>query len=412
MVYVINKNGNPLMPTSNVKARILLKQKKAKCIKRTPFTIKLLYETTNFTQSLTLGIDTGSSIIGSAVTDIKNNVVYLSEIQVRNDITDKMTQRSMYRKNRRNKKTRYRKPRFLNRKNSIRKDRFSPTIISKINSHLKEIKFVKELLPISKVIIETGTFDVHALKNPDVLINKDLYRKGINYGYSNIREYVLTRDNYTCQLCKGKNKDKKLEIHHIIFKSNGGSDEPDNLICICKTCHDNVHKGLVNIKGGKIKNELRYATQMNSIRIQLLKRLPNVEETFGYITKINRQLLGLEKEHYNDAVVISSRGNGVNFRDCKVLYKKCVSDGDYQMVKNNGKIKIPLGKIGGFRKFDKVKYLGKEYFIKGRRNTGYFELMDIKGNKIDNSTFPKGFKSTKMKDLTRINARKSWIKNY
>jgi len=216
MVYVVGNNGKPLMPTKPSRAKKLLKQEKAKCIKRTPFTIKLIYETTTYTQELILGIDTGSSNIGSAVVDVKNEVVYLSQIEIRNDITGKMKQRSKYRRSRRNRKTRYRIARWLNRKNSIKKYRFSPTMTSKINSHLKEIKFVSSILPIAKIILETATFDAHALKNPYVLKNKWLYQKGINYGFGNTKAYVLTRDNYICQNCKGKSKDSKLEVHHII----------------------------------------------------------------------------------------------------------------------------------------------------------------------------------------------------
>src|SRR5574343_328715 len=129
MVYVINYDGQPLMPCSQAIARLLLKQGKAKCIKRTPFTIKLLYQTTNYTQDITLGVDTGSGKIGSSAVAENGNILYLSEIEVRNDITDKMTQRSKYRRNRRNRKTRYRKARWLNRRNSIKNDRFSPTMI-------------------------------------------------------------------------------------------------------------------------------------------------------------------------------------------------------------------------------------------------------------------------------------------
>ena len=168
-VFVLNQRKKALMPTTPQKARSLLKQGKAKVIKRTPFTIQLLVQTGETKQPLTLGIDTGSSIIGSAVVDSNNNVLYLSQIEIRNDITKKMEQRSIYRRNRRNRKTRYRKPRFLNRSNSIREDRFSPTMRSKIESHLKEIKFAYSILPITRLILETGTFDPHALKNPDAL---------------------------------------------------------------------------------------------------------------------------------------------------------------------------------------------------------------------------------------------------
>lgn len=172
MVYVININNTPLMPCSNVVARLLLKQGKAKVKSKVPFTIKLTYETTNFTQDMTCGIDTGSCHIGSSVVDANNNVIYLSQVEIRNDISDKMTQRAKYRRNRRNRKTRYRKARWLNRKNSIKNDRFSPTMISKFNSHFKEINFIKSILPITKLVLETATFDPHLLKNPTLKYNK------------------------------------------------------------------------------------------------------------------------------------------------------------------------------------------------------------------------------------------------
>ena len=412
MVYVINYDNQPLMPCSNTIARLLLKQGKAKVKRKTPFTIKLTYQADNYTQNLTLGIDTGSSKIGSAVVKENGDIVYLSQIEIRNDIADKMKQRFKYRRNRRNRKTRYRKARWLNRKNSIKKDRFSPTMTSKINSHIKEIEFVKSILPIKNIILETGNFDTHALKNPAVLKNKWLYQKGINYGFSNTKSYVLDRDNYTCQYCKGKSKDSKLEVHHIIFRSNNGSNEASNLICLCKTCHDKLHKDEISLnKKGKIKSQLKHATQMNSIRIQLLKIYSTAKETFGYITKEHRQLMALSKEHYNDAIAIASLNNientgclNVRYLIDNIIYKKCISKGDFQQNKGiRSEQKIPTGKIQGFRKFDKVKYLGKEYFIKGRMSTGYAILMDIQGNKIDLKPIPK---FNKMK---RIQARKSWL---
>lgn len=409
MVYVINYDGQPLMPCSQVIARLLLKQGKAKCIKRTPFTIKLLYQTTNYTQDITLGVDTGSGKIGSSAVAENGNVLYLSEVEIRNDISDKMTQRSKNRRNRRNRKTRYRKARWLNRKNSIKNDRFSPTMISKINSHLKEIKFVQSILPITKLILETATFDPHALKNPKVLSNKWLYQKGINYGFANTKAFVLNRDSYTCQYCKGKTKDSKLEVHHIVFRRNGGSDEAENLITLCKTCHDKLHDGNIILKGGKVKGQLKHATQMNSIRQQLLK-IVDCEETFGFITKEHRQILNLPKEHYMDAVAIASQGSNVKFKTNQVLFKKCVSDGDYQQSKGvRSEQKIPTNKIMGFRKFDKVKYLGQEYFIKGRMSSGFAILMDINGKKIDFSDAPKGMKTPKLNNMKRIGSRKTWI---
>ncbi|MDD4123774.1 MAG: RNA-guided endonuclease IscB [Bacilli bacterium] len=404
MVYVINFDNTPLMPCTSVIARLLLSQGKAKCIKRTPFTIKLLYQAAKYTQPITLGIDTGSSKIGSSAVKDNGDVIYLSEVEIRNDISEKLKQRSKYRRNRRNRKTRYRKARWLNRKNSIKKDRFSPTMTSKVNSHLKEIKYVQTMLPVSRIILETATFDPHALKNPAVLSNKWLYQKGINYGFANTKAYVLDRDNHTCQYCKGKSKDSKLEVHHIVFRRNGGSDEPENLICLCKTCHDQLHDGNITLKGGKAKGHLKHATQMNSIRAQLLRILPDAEETFGFVTKEHRQLLKLPKEHYMDAVAIASQGDKVNFKTNVVLFKKCMPEGDYQQSKGiRSEQRIPTGKIQGFRKFDKVRYLGFEYFIKGRMSTGYAILMDSKGAKVTLKPIPKFNK------MERIQARNSWI---
>lgn len=101
MVYVLNNNGQPLMPTNrHGKVKHLLKTGRAKVVKRCPFTIKLLYDTKNHTQPLTLAVDTGSGTVGVAVSKDNGDVIYMSEVEVRNDITDKMTQRAKYRRNR------------------------------------------------------------------------------------------------------------------------------------------------------------------------------------------------------------------------------------------------------------------------------------------------------------------------
>ena len=214
---------------------------------------------------------------------------------------------------------------------------------------------------------------------------------------------MLHRDDYICQHCKNKNKNVHLEVHHIVFRSDNGSDEPDNLITLCKKCHDDLHKGLIKLKGGKLKSNLKHSTQMNSIRVQLLKRL-SCEETFGFITKEHRQLMCLPKEHYMDAVVIASQGNEVVFNTQQVFIKRCVSFRDIQKTKGiRSEQQIYTGKIRGFMKFDKVLYDGNEYFIKGRMSTGYAILMNIKGEKQDLKPIPKFNK------IKRLSARKSWI---
>lgn len=415
MVYVLNKDGQPLMPTNrHGKIKHLLKDGEAKVVKRCPFTIKLLYDSTNHTQNLTLGVDTGSGTLGAAVSDDNGNIVYMSKVVVRNDISDKMTQRSKYRRNRRNRKTRYRKARWLNRKNSIKSGRFSPTMVSKFHSHIKEIEFIKSILPITMLVLETGQFDTHLIKNPSLANPKVKhwgYQKGINYGFENTKAMVLNRDNYTCQCCKGKHKDSKLEVHHIIYRSQGGSDEQDNLITLCHTCHKDLHSGKITPKfNGKKKGTLKYATQMNSIRCQLLKTYPDAIETFGMVTKANRLSIGMPKDHHLDACVIASGLNPISVKTNLVYIKKAVSKGDYQQTKGiRSEQRLSTGKICGFRKFDKVRYLGKEYFIKGRMSTGYAILMDINGKKIDFSTMPKGYKTPKLCNCSRVANRKTTL---
>lgn len=412
MVYVISKDGQPLMPCENVVARLLLKNGKAKVKKKCPFTIQLTYDSTTYTQDLTLGVDTGSGVIGAAVSDDEGHIYYMSKVIVRNDITDKMTQRHKYRRSRRNRKTRYRPARWANRKNSFKSDRFSPTMISKFHSHIKEIEYIKSILPIKTLVLETGKFDPHLMQHEGEVFNRHWgYQKGPNYGFANTREKVLDRDNHECQYCHGKHKDKQLDVHHIIQRSQGGSDEEENLITLCHTCHVQLHQGKINFKAnGKIKGALKYATQMNSIRCQLLKHYPEAIETFGYITKENRQKTSLTKDHNFDACIIATAGTNPIFKTNICYIKKCVPKGDYQLTKGvRSEQKLPRSKINGFKKFDKVLYLGKEYFIKGRMSSGYAILSDIYGTKVDFSNAPKGQKTPKLSKIKRMGARHSWI---
>ena len=372
----------------------------------TPFTIKLLREpATTFTQPLTLGVDAGSKTAGFGVTDINGDVCYASEVEMRQDITRKMEQRRAYRRNRRSRKCRYRKPQFDNRRNSTRAGRLSPTIRSKIDSQLKEIGFIERILPISTIIIEAGTFDPHALKDPSVLSDLLLYQQGMLYGHNNIKAFVLDRDGYTCQYCKGRSGDKHLHCHHIIFRENGGSDDPENMIVLCRTCHDALHRGefLLPFRG-KHRGALNHATHQNIINKRLLKSISGAAATFGYIMKTNREALHLPKTHCNDAVVIASKGIPATFKNDANLIKKCVSRGDYQQTKGaRSEKRIPTRKLFGFKKFDKVRYRGTTCFIKGRRSTGYFALMDINGSSIP-------FKPTPKANLMqRMEARKTWI---
>jgi len=409
-VYVINKYGRALMPCSPRTARLLLKDGAAKVIKRDPFTIKLLVGVKGYTQDLTLGIDPGSRHIGSAVRDNKNRVHYLSQIEQRTDVKSKMDQRRMYRRTRRNRKTRYRKPRFLNRRASTKDDRYPPTLESQYGAITREINFVCNIIPISKLYIEIAKFDIHALTNSNVLRYHWLYQKGPQLGFYNVKAFVLDRDGHTCQYCKNKNKDPRMHVHHIQEKSKGGSDQPNNLITLCNTCHDNLHKNKIVLSTKhlkSVKNNLKHATQMNVLCSMIKKRFqPNsFKETLGGIAKAVREHFGFPKEHYWDAFFGSFEcGNTPEILTNAVLMKKCVAKGEYKLTKGKrSEIKIPSGKICGFKRWDKVEYGGEQYFIKGRMSTGYAILCDIFGSKVDLKPIPKFNK------LKRIEAKTSWI---
>ena len=407
LVYVINKNGIPLMPCKPSKARKLLRDGKAKVIRREPFTIKLLWDCTEYVQDLTLIIDSGSRYVGSAVRDNDNRIYYLSQIEIRQDVKSKLDQRRMYRKNRRSRKTRYRKCKVLNRKNSIKKGRYSSTIVSKYNSHIKEINFVAKILPVlnRKMIIETATFDPHALHNPNVLKHPWLYQKGLQFGFYNVKAFILSRDKYICQYCKNKTKDSRLEVHHVVPTSKGGSNRPNNLITLCKTCHDDLHAKKIELKKKNLKNlNLKHATQINVLAL-LFKKYLDFTETFGYITKTIREYFGITKDHCYDAACAEITKDIIpEFLTDRILYKKCISKGAYQIFHGKRSEKrFPSGKIKGFKAWDKILYKDVKYFIKGRMSSGYAKLCDIFGKEIPLKPIPK------FNLMTRLSARKTWI---
>lgn len=416
MVYVLNKEGKPLMPSiRHGKIRRMLKEKKAVVVRAVPFTVKLLYTPkTNVVQPIVLGIDPGSRTLSTVVRAEKTpRLVYVSEVKVRTDISSKLKKRASYRRNRRNRKTRYREPRFLNRK---KKERWiPPTLVSKLNSHKKEIKFIFNILPVSRVILERNTFDVHKLKNPSV--KSKGYQQGTLYSYENHRQYVLTRDKYCCRNCKKKNV--VLNTHHVVLRSKGGRDHYSNLVTLCEECHKKVHSGKLKLHKklltslGTTINTLD-ATHATIISKRLEEFLLKHKErrnykfltTFGYETVVKRRLLKLKKTHYNDAISISypSKTSYSKTRATTMFRKISVNKGDYQQSKGvRSQTRIPTCKIHGFRKFDVVQYLGKNYIIKGRMSSGYAVLMN---SKLETLVFKH---TVKFKLLKRVSARTSTL---
>ena len=398
------------MPTENhAKVRILLKSKKAKVIKTCPFTIQLAYDSTHYTQEITLGVDSGSKHIGLSATT-KSKVLFESDVELRNDIVNLLSTRRQNRRTRRNRKTRYRKPRFDNRR---RKEGWlAPSIQNKVDSHLTVIRKVHEILPVTKIIVEVASFDIQKIKNPT--ISGTEYQQGEQSDFWNVREYVLFRDCHTCQCCKGKSKDKILNVHHIESRKTGG-DAPNNLITLCETCHTGYHKGIVKLpktihRGMSFKDASFMGIMRWAFYNKLKEIYPNVSLTYGYITKNIRIRNCLPKEHYIDARCIS--GNPKAISDGTVYYQKKVRCHNRQIHKSTilkGGIRkrnqTPYD-VMGFRLFDKVKWKGQNCFIFCRRSTGRMDLRLLNGTKINASVGYKNLKLIEMRKHYLIEQRK------
>ncbi len=380
-VYVINKNGEPLMPCKPAKAKHLLKAGKAKVKQTRPFTIQLLWDCEDNKQPVIASMDTGSKVIGSAAIT-NGQVIYQAETQIRQDVSKKMTQRAMYRTTRRGRKCRYRPARWLNRANSHKTDRLAPSIRSKVDSHLREKKQIEAKLPVTEWKVETASFDIHKITNQEV---KGIdYQKGNQKGYYNVKAYILERDNYKCQSGRKTKHSEKLHIHHIQFRRNGGTNTPSNLITLCECCHSDLHDGIFDFKAKK--SMTKHATEIGIVKSQL-KKVWDFTETFGYETKFKReQVLHLPKTHYNDAVAIGCEDDEWVKPLEVILHKRHVSSGDFQQFKGvRSEKKIPTGKLFGLRKFDLVKTSKGIGFVKGKRSSGFFALMDILNNTLTTS---------------------------
>ena len=390
------------MPTErHGKVRRLLKNGLAHVICRIPFTIQLDYETTNFTQPVTLGVDAGSKHIGlSATTESKE--LYASDVELRTDIVDKLATRREQRRTRRN-RLRHRKPRFNNRVSSKNKGWLAPSVENKVHTHMSVVNDVCKILPVTKIVVETAAFDIQKIKNPEIA-GKD-YQQGEMYGW-NVREYVLTRDNHTCRYCHGKSRDKVLEVHHLESRKTGGN-APSNLITLCHTCHYKYHQGKIklNIRRGTSFRDASFMSTMRWTFYERLKKIyTDVSMTYGYITKHTRITNNLPKEHYVDARCISGhpKAKPIGY----YFYQKKVRCQNRQIHKANflkgGRKRLNQAPflVRGFRLFDLVEYDGKLYYVFGRRSTGYFDIRKLDGAKVNNG-------SVSCKKLKLINTQKT-----
>ena len=340
MVFVLDKSKKPLDMISHAKARILLKNRLAVVHKIYPFTIRLRDNScVGNDKTYTVKFDPGSKHTGVAITDNKDSVVMLAEIEHRGHLIKKdLTSRRMIRRHRRNRKTRYREARFQNRTKP--EDWLAPSVKSRANNVINFIKKYKKLININKVMIENVSFDVAQMSS-----NTKLYGVAYQQGplYQNkLRSFIFNRSGGKCVYCGNK----ATEIDHVIPKSNGGTNSSYNLVASCKTC--NQMKSNLSLKDfGKLvgkdfsklepKKLSKDAAIVQSARNYMVKEITKlVSDTTlhdAWLTKYNRDELGLPKEHYYDALSVGEIPSKFNFLTDKILLISAKGRGSRQMCR-------------------------------------------------------------------------------
>ena len=386
MVYVLNSDGSPLMPCTEAKARHLIEGGKAKVVRRTPFIIRLtfLVEGEVNTEAATLGVDAGSSTIGISVTT-ESKVLMEAEVEVRNDVPQNMEERRSKRRARRNRKTRYREQRSDNRRRP--KGWLTPTMETKVRTHENVIDKVCSILPVSRIVIETASFDIQKIRDPEV--EGEEYQQGEQFGYENVKAYVKARDGFRCRSCGARDH---LEVHHIRQRKDGGSDSPDNLVTLCHGCHRAWHEGKKDMVTLSSDPGFKAATQMSTMRWILLDRVRKahpdipVEHAYGYVTNHVRNSLGLEKRHFIDARVISgnatARSGGVLWHVVARRSHNRKIHKDTILEKGVRKVNQAARKVAGYGLGDTVMYAGQLCYIHGRRSSGYFDIRRLDGTRV------------------------------
>lgn len=363
------------MPTTPCRARHLIEANEAKVVKRMPYTIKLTIDSTENAQPITLGVDAGHAHIGLSASTEKEEL-YSAVVKTRTDVHELMVERHSLRSARRNRKTRYRAPRFSNRKRP--EGWLTPTMECRIRTHESAIADVHKLLPISKIIIETASFDIQKAKYPE--IEGKEYQNGETKGYKNTKRYVKARDGYKCRNCGST---YELEVHHRKPRSKGGTDRPSNLVTLCHECHTDYHDGKIKLHIGKPDlTSFKAMTAMNTMRWFLLDRLsaryPDVSNTYGYLTDWTRNELGLDKDHHIDAFCIA--GNLKAVRTDTIYDIRKVRSHNRKIHKANPRKggKRPRHQaprsVRGFKLSDRVVYNGKEGAVTARKSDGRLNI--------------------------------------
>ena len=392
MVLVIDKHKKPCNTISNAYARILLFNKQAVIHKRFPFTIRLKNDNAVLKdRSYTVKIDPGSKTTGVAIVDDKDSVVMLAELEHRGHVIKKnLDSRRAVRKKRRSRNTRYRPARFLNRTKP--KGWLAPSVKSRADNVINFIKKYKKLLNIDKVMIEHASFDVAQMTSDDCLIGID-YQQGLLY-QQKLKSFIFNRFNNKCVYCGSKAE----EIDHIIPRAKGGTNSVYNLVASCRACNEKksnltlkafgklMNKDFSRLKPKKLPRDAAIVQSARNYMIkEVTKLVPDTTTYNAWLTKYNRDELGLPKEHYYDALSVGNVANYKFFTD-KVLQISAKGRGSRQMCSMN-KYGFPRTSaktsksVYGFQTGDMVKaivpsgskqgeYLGKVAV----RSRGYFDI--------------------------------------
>ncbi len=316
-VFVIDTNKVPLNPMHPAKARKLLNSGKAAIFRRFPFTIILKREVENPNiYPLQLKIDPGSKKSGFALVTNQGNVIWAMELEHRGwQIKNALESRRNLRRSRRNRKTRYRQARFLNRKRP--QGWLAPSLYHRVLTIETWVKRLQKLATISSMAQELVRFDTQKMQNPE--ISRSEYQQGTLAGYE-CREYLLEKWGRKCTYCGKENA--PLQIEHIHPKSKGGSNRVSNLCLACEKC--NQRKSNRDIKDflqqkpelltkilKQAKASLKDATAVNSTRWSLFNTLKAfglpISVGSGGQTKFNRcQRFNLPKTHWIDAACVGN----------------------------------------------------------------------------------------------------------
>ena len=311
-IFVLDTNRKPLTPCKPGVARSLLKAGKASVFRRYPFTIILNKEVDANPEPLELKLDPGSKVTGIALKQ-GNHIIFAAELQHRGQqIKEALLSRRQLRRSRRNRKTRYRPARFLNRTRP--EGWLAPSWQHRVDTLMTWVHRFRRLAPVGRITQELVRFDLQLMENPE--ISGVEYQQGELQGYE-VREYLLFKWDRTCAYCGAQNV--PLEVEHIQPRSKGGSDRVSNLTMACHSC--NQAKGNGDIRDflsgqpdvlsrllRQAKSPLKDAAAVNSTRWALFKALkatglPVTTGTGGQ-TKFNRLRLNLPKAHWLDAACV------------------------------------------------------------------------------------------------------------